>query len=151
MLSETTLRYLSTLTYRNDAEVEVNVIPLGGIYWEDEMPGGLGLPDIPEEDHGPVLHLFALRVRIWRGAKLPESEQRFWDDTYWQVPNWALFHRLQVSADNLRTQELGEQLADEFEAAVCSGADELSVSEEGGLRHVSAIFDLTKDQTRKEN
>jgi hypothetical protein len=38
MLCETTVAHLSAFTYRADAKRRFSWLPLGGIYWEDEVP-----------------------------------------------------------------------------------------------------------------
>ena len=81
-MSETTLGFLSTLTYRADAKRQVCWLPLGGIYWEDEMPDIRHLMNIPEDDRNQIFRLFAIRLRLWKGEPLPDGERRFWDATY---------------------------------------------------------------------
>ena len=54
MLSETTLGFLSTLIYRADAKRQVCWLPLGGIYWKDEMADIRHLMKIPEDDKNQI-------------------------------------------------------------------------------------------------
>jgi hypothetical protein len=105
MLSESTLQYLSNLTYRADAKRQVCWLPLSGIYCEDEMPDIRRPIKIPEDDRNQILHLFSIRLRVWKGEVVPDAEQRFWDATYSQVPNWAFFRRQQISADDQHAQQ----------------------------------------------
>jgi hypothetical protein len=49
MLSEKAVRVLAALVYRPDAEWEVNIIPFGSIYWDDEMPAIGDLFDRPDD------------------------------------------------------------------------------------------------------
>jgi hypothetical protein len=109
MLSETTIAYLSTLTYRADAHRQVCWLPLSGIYWEDEMPDIHYLVKIPEDDRKLILRLFSIRVRLWKSRALNDEEKRLWDMTQSQVPSWALFHRQEISAADLKAQETAER------------------------------------------
>src|SRR5689334_11565668 len=70
MLSANTLAYLSTLTYRADAKLQVSILPLGSIFWDDEMPPMHEFIRFPETDREEVLRVFALRIKIWDGAIL---------------------------------------------------------------------------------
>ena len=64
MISETTLAYLSTLTYQAEAKQMVSWLPLAGIYWDDEMPDLHLMRTIPENDRHQIYRLFGIRVRI---------------------------------------------------------------------------------------
>jgi hypothetical protein len=147
MLSDQALAYLATRIYRPGVSLQINVIPLGGIYWEDEYPFlGEPDPDLPEEDVHQIWRMFVLRVCQWRGETLPEEAQQFWDAVHAKAPAWALFQRMKISSEELEAQEFGARKADEFEAAFAEGADEIEVTEEGGIRQVKAIFDLAKEE-----
>lgn len=61
MLTEATLGFLSTLTYRADAKRQVCCLPLSGIYWEDEMPDIHYLIEIPENDRDQIFRLFTFQ------------------------------------------------------------------------------------------
>lgn len=150
MLTETTLRFLSTLTYRVDAKRQVCWLPLGGIYWEDEMPHIRHLMNIPKDDRNQILRLFSIRQQIWKGEPLAEAERQVWDATYSQVPSWAFFRRQQISEDDQRAQEQAAQGATDALAALFADADQVSVHEKDGVQEFSATFDLTKKQTPTE-
>ena len=147
MLSETTLGFLSPLTYRADAKRQVYWLPLGGIYWEDEMPDIRHLMNIPEDDRNQIFRLFSIRVRLWKGEPLPDAESQFWDTTHSQVPSWAFFHRQQISGDDQHAQEDAEQATTDALEALFADAHEVSVSEKDGVQSFSATFLLTKEQT----
>ena len=70
MLTETTLGFLSTLTYREEAKRQVCWLPLSGIFWEDEMPDIHYLNKVPETDRNQIFLLFTIRVRLWKGEAL---------------------------------------------------------------------------------
>ena len=147
MLSETTLGFLSTLTYRADAKRQVCWLPLGGIFWEDELPDIRHLTEIPEDDRNQIFRLFSIRLRLWKGESLPDAERQFWDMTYSQVPNWAFFRRQQISDDDQHAQEQAERGAEDALEALLADANQVSISEKDGVQSFSATFDLTKKQT----
>ena len=144
MMTETTLGFLSTLTYRADAKRQVCWLPLGGIYGDDEMPDIHHLLNIPEDDRKQIFRLFAIRVRLWRGESLLDADQQFWDTAYSQVPSWAFFRRQQISDDDQQAQEQAEQGAANALEGLLADADRVSIREHAGVQEFSATFDLTK-------
>src|SRR5215467_12465601 len=148
MLTETTLGFLSTLTYRAEAKRQVCWLPLSGIFWEDEMPDIHYLNKVPETDRNQIFLLFTIRVRLWKGEALSDTEQQLWDATYSQVPEWAFFQRNRISADDHRAQEDAEQGGADALEALLADADEVTISENenDGVQNISATFDLTKGQ-----
>ncbi|MGE5323447.1 MAG: hypothetical protein ACM3SW_11320 [Actinomycetota bacterium] len=147
MLSPNTLAYLSTLTYRADAKRLVCILPLGSIYWDDEMPPMWELVRVPEADREEVLRVFALRMKIWDREILSEDDQQFWDSVRSAAPSWAIFQRLELSPGDQRERAEAEQAcAKEFEEFLAD-ADEVTVSEgKSGLQSFSATFRLTEDE-----
>jgi len=146
MLTEATLGFLSTLTYRADAKRLVSWMPLSGIHWEDELPHIHLLHEIPENDLDQILRLFNIRVRLWHGEVLSDKEQQLWDATYSQVPQWAFFRREHVSDDDQHAQEAAERGGAIVYEALFAEADEITIVENDGIQHISATFDLTKEQ-----
>jgi hypothetical protein len=66
--------------------------------------------------------MFALRLQLWDGEVLNAPEQTLWDGVKRKVPNWALFRRLTLSADQqLARQEAERQVQQEFE---CFGGEQ---------------------------
>lgn len=134
MLSQEAVSYLATRTYRPDAAREIKLIPLSGIYWEDEYPFYVGEDAVSQGDYQQVLRMFALRACLWRGEVLSPEQQEFWDEIYAQVPTWALFKRMEISAEDLQAQNFATQTMDDFEAAVIAEADSVEFFEDGGFR-----------------
>jgi hypothetical protein len=144
MLSATILALLSDLTYRSGAKRQVCLLPLGGIYWEDEMPDLREIIKIPEDDRNQMFRLFGIRVRLWKGEALPADDQLFWDASRAQMPSWALFQRQEISAHDLHAQDEAERAAAEGLGELFAKADEVSISEKGGLQRFSATLHLNK-------
>ena len=150
MLSKAAVRYLASRTFRENAVRQINILPLGGIYWEHEYPF-CGAEEVPqkiasEENYPQILRMFALRVKLWKGEQFSEEQKEFWDAVQAKAPTWALFRRLVITDDDMKAQNFGTQLADEFEASIWKDADEILVEDDHGTRRVCARFDLTKDE-----
>jgi len=64
-LSTATAQMLAALSFRSDAKRSVCILPLGSIYWDDEIPDLAQLMTLPEGDRNTVLHLFSIRFKIW--------------------------------------------------------------------------------------
>lgn len=145
MLSETTLGFLSTLTYRADARRLASWLPLSGIYWEDEMPDIHFLHKIPESDRIQIIRMFGIRVRMWNGQDLSDTQEQLWDATYSKVPQWAFFRRIHISDDDLRAQENAQEGGDFVLEVLLTDADEVIVTKNDGVESISATVDLTKN------
>ena len=146
MLTETTLVFLSTLTYRADAKRLVCWMPLSGIHWEDELPDIHLLNKIPENDRDQIFRLFTIRVRLWNGEVLSDKEQQLWAATYSQAPQWAFFQRKHISVDDQHAQESAERGGADALEALLADADQVTIHEKDGIQNISATFDLTKGQ-----
>jgi hypothetical protein len=146
MMSETTLAHLSGLTYRPDAKRRVCLLPLAGIYWEDEMPDLHQTMKIPEDDRNQMFRLFSIRVRLWKGEALSADEQLFWDTARSQMPSWGLFQRQTISADDRHAQDEAERATMEGLGELFARADKVSISEKDGLQRFTATLDLKKEQ-----
>jgi len=138
---------LAALPFRADAKRRVCILPLGSIYWEDEMPDLAQLMKLPENDRNAVLRLFSLRFKIWDRQHLSDDEQRFWDEVQKQAPGWAFFRRLELSAEDQRAREEAEAGVQRELEAFFGDADEVTISEQDGVQSFSATFDLTKKPT----
>ncbi|HWZ82386.1 MAG TPA: hypothetical protein VNW47_07175 [Terriglobales bacterium] len=116
MLSDQAAALLAALVYRPDAEWRVNIIPFGSIFCNDEMPVLADLLERP--DDMSIIHtMFALRLQLWDGEVLNAPDQMLWDGVKRQVPNWALFQRLTLSANQqLARQEAERQVQQAFES-----------------------------------
>lgn len=147
MLTHKTLAILSTLTYRPDAQRGVSILPLGSIYWDDELPKMHNFVGFPEADRVQVLRVFAIRLKLWDHEALSDDDRELWDSVRSAAPEWAIFRRLDLSPDDRRAREEAERAcASEFEEFL-AGADEISISEEKhGIQSFSATFHLNKDQ-----
>jgi hypothetical protein len=144
MLSQTAVARLSALTYRSDAKRQVCWIPLNCIFWEDEWLPDDEFRSLPEEDQRQILHLFGIRMRISKGEELAEHRQRLWDEARSQVPNWSLFRRTKLSADDHLLQEQVNEDSDQLSEWLCKDADQCTITFKDGIQTISTLVDLTK-------
>jgi hypothetical protein len=150
-LNKSAAEYFSALTYRPDAKRRVCILPLGSIYWEDEIPDFPSLVKLGNEGQNQVLRIFAIRLRVWDDETLTEEDQRLWDATRQQLPHCPLFQRIELSEDDRRAREEVERSCREEFEAFFADADRVTVRElPGGIQEFSATFDLTKYQSSEE-
>ena len=146
MLSDTTVGYLSKLSYRTDAERRSCLLPLSGIYWEDEIPDFHQLHQLSEDDQIQILRLFGIRLKIWEAQALSKDDQDFWDAARSQIPNFPVFHRLNPTPEELREQKEIEENATKGIMEWFEHADQANITvDEHGIEHISATFNLTKE------
>jgi hypothetical protein len=126
----------AALPFRADAERSVCILPLGSIYWEDEMPDLAQLMKLPENDRNAVWRLFSLRFKIWDRERLCDDEQRFWDEVQKQAPGWAILP--QPSAEDQRVREETEAGVQRELEAFFGDADQVTISEQDGVQSFSA-------------
>src|SRR6185312_10504929 len=118
LLSDSILDILRRLPHRPDAKRAICLIPLAGIYWQDEMPSVADMVSLSENERNTIWGLFASRDKIWDGEPLTPEAQKFWDAARAAVPDWALFHRLTLSDDDKRARSEAEAAVEaEFESA----------------------------------
>jgi len=117
------------------------MIPMGGIYWADEIPNFRELMDVPKSDRDLILRLFSIRFKLWAGADLTDDDRSYWDDAQKRIPDYPVFHRVSISADDRAAQAAAEEDAIAGFEAIFGDADGLTVNGDGGF---SATFDLKK-------
>ncbi len=109
------------MTYRPDAERLESILPLGGIYWADELDFD-SMKSLAEPDRDAMFRVVALRMKIWDGETLDADDQAFWDAAQCAVPAWAVFRRLSLSDDDRRAhQHAFSQVVEFFEAMKSEG------------------------------
>ena len=145
MLSDGALDYLRPLTFDPDAERLSCMIPMGGIYWADEIPDFRVLMDVPKSDRDLIFRLFSIRFKLWAGDELSGDDQSYWDNAQRLVPDYPVFHRVDISDDDRAAQTAAEEDAMAGFEALFGDADELTVNEDGSF---NATLDLTKDQPK---
>jgi hypothetical protein len=117
---------------------------LAGIYLEDEMPDMGTIAKFSEEDRNQVFRLFGIRMKIWDQEALEKEDQQFRDTARSQIPNYALFQRLELSAKDRKAQETVFQETVEGLHSWFSRADKAEISEDKHGTNFSVTYDLTK-------
>ncbi len=144
MLSDGALQYIQPLKLDPNAKRLICMAPLGGIFWDDEIPDFRRLMSMSDQDRDSILRLFAIRFRLWAGETLDNDDQAYWDAAIAQVPDFPLFHRISLSDDDRVAQHAAERETDATFEALFRDADEVMINEDGSW---STTFDLTKDET----
>ena len=142
MLKNTAVEYLRGLTYDPSAERYSSILPLGAIYWSDEIPDFKALHELPEEVSDQIFRLMIIRLQVWDDETLSVEDQAFWDDALAQVPDSPLFQRLTLSGEDRAAQLETECSALEFIEQLAATADKFKIDQDGSF---SATYDLTKE------
>jgi hypothetical protein len=146
-LSQSLVAYMSALTYRAESMRLVSLMPLSGIYWDDEIPDLTALFSLGEDDKMQYLRLFAIRIRLWRGEALNGEDQNLWDTARTQVPTCPVFMRLNISEDDRKIQREAEEETDEMLGGLFSGAEEVTWTDVGsGAKEFTAKLDFTEER-----
>jgi hypothetical protein len=145
MLSDRAIAFLQPLTFSKTALRKTCLIPLGGIYWDDEIPDFHKLMAMPEKDRSGIYRLLSIRFKIWDGVAPEGDDRKFWDAARAKVPEYALFSRLELSNEDRALQEEIEREVEEGFKCLLADADEVKVTEQDGFKSFSATFDLTKE------
>lgn len=128
MLSVNLVTRLSKMPCRPDAELRVSYLPLGSIYWTDEINEIVEeLITAAEADSEALLRLFRIRTHLWDGEPLDENDWDFFVAAREQVPDYALFQRLQIQEHELRQhREVKEAAADFWQVFFCDTGEDIS-------------------------
>jgi hypothetical protein len=149
MLTERALEFLCSLNYRDDAERRICFVPLGGIYWSDEVPDFVALQKIPEDDRCLILRLFGIRFRIWNDEELSADDRAFWESARQQAPDYPVFQRLALSSDDRRAQQEAERQVFEAFQVLKDQADHFELTDGADdSTSFSLTFDLNRDYSK---
>jgi hypothetical protein len=135
MLSDTAKKYLSSLVYNRDAEIVCSIIPMGGIYWADEIPDFRKLRQMPEEARGDIYRLFRIRYALWDGVELSPEDLKFLELARLIVPGCPIFKRLVPADHDLQIQkDIREEMNDIYRIAEeYSGSSEKKLNKDGSV------------------
>lgn len=75
MLTAGALEYLRPLAFDPSAERLSCLIPMGGIYWSDEIPDFRTLMHVKESDRNQIYRLFSIRFKLWAGEELADDDK----------------------------------------------------------------------------
>ena len=94
---------IQNLRYDPKAEIIYCPLPLGSIYFSDEVPEDLLPGSI--KDYIGVMRILAVRVNIWDETASPAEEQALFETAREQFPLWPIFMRLQLSPEQRLAHE----------------------------------------------
>ncbi|HZS46567.1 MAG TPA: hypothetical protein VFC63_15940 [Blastocatellia bacterium] len=140
-LSDDAVQTINGLSYDSNAEIIYCTLPLGGIFWSDELPRFRFLA-FKGDDHNLVLRLFAIRIKIWNGETLNEEESSLWQSTIEQLPDWSFFKRLVLTEEQRLAHQAAESDAEKFFEELINAADEGSVSTKDGITNFSMTIKI---------
>jgi hypothetical protein len=114
-LTEDTARKIKALRYDHKAEIIYCPLPLGSIYFSDELPDGL----LPERvgDFIQVMRVLGIRVNLWNGLALSEEDRAIWEEASIRFSDWPIFKRLELT---LEQRKAHEGVLEDVEAALAS-------------------------------
>ena len=67
---------------------------------------------LSEGEQLTIFRLFSIRFRIWDDELLSAEDREFWETAQTQVPTFALFHRLKLSAEDREARKMAEKETD---------------------------------------
>jgi len=113
------------------------------------MPDLLDLIKLCEDEQKTIWRIFGIRLKIWDDRLLSVEDQHLWDAAQFEMPNWALFQRLTLCADDRKAREQAEEEVEKEFVDFFADAEEVQVNNEGqGLQSFSATFNLSKNPAR---
>ena len=145
MLSDGALNYLRPLTFNSNATRLSCAIPLGGIYWSDEIPDFQALLTLPHSDRDLIFRLFSIRFTLWANDKLSEDDQAYWRNAQNLVPDYPVFHRVNIDDGDRAAQIAIEEDVIAGFGLFLGDADKSTLNNDGSF---SLTFDLNKDQSK---
>ncbi|MGC4072773.1 MAG: hypothetical protein QM760_09675 [Nibricoccus sp.] len=138
--------YLSSLRIDPHATRQCCLIPLGGIYWSDEIPDFKALLRVPEDERQSINRLFGIRFRLWANEVLSSEDDIFWCYCKKTYPECPILQRSILSQEDQEAQDACVTETIVGFDALFSGAEKLEVKEgPHGTQSFSATFDLTKE------
>ena len=133
MLSEDAYNKITSLALDPEAKMVCCVLPLGSIFWTDELPDHrlIFTSFAPGNDQEFVAKVFALRMRLWTDGRISEGDLEFWENARILFPNWPLFKRLELGKPEREALESIDREIDDFIELFSQGSTEFSVMQSG--------------------
>jgi hypothetical protein len=150
-LSEPTAIKIRGLRLDPDATMGYCSIPLGSIFWSDELPDGKPIIIDNDDDRIQVLRLFAIRITVWNTGAMDETSEQYWNAALEQFPDWPVFRRLHLTDTERLAHEEAQQAATETFDALLIDADDASIGSDGDLTTYDIRYDLTNDDPTVED
>lgn len=113
MFSDSSIKIIRRLCFDSSAGLHHCMIPLGSIYWDDELPEER-FSAFSHPDRDLVLRVFSIRISLWNKEKIGESDLLFFEKVRMMFPHWPLFQRLQLNRESQIAHEKVQQSAFEL-------------------------------------
>lgn len=144
MFSEKTVQIISSLHFDSNAETIYSLLPLGSIFWSDELPPLKFLAFGP--DGKRIMQLFALRIKFWETGEIPAEDLSFWEHAQRQFPEWPFFCRLELTpAQHQQHIDAQRQMENFFDELSTLGDDFVFSEGTDGFNSFSATFNLSDE------
>jgi hypothetical protein len=141
-LSNSAVATIESLRFDPEAEMRFCLIPLGSIYWSDELPSKMFLEFSEGADRNFAMRLFAIRINFWNSGELNSKERFFWNEAQARFSRWPIFQRMELTDESRRAHEEVQKEAEEFFVHLSEEADELELSKDGDYTSFSTTFNL---------
>jgi len=145
MFSKRATNYLEGLVYNVAAQREESIIPLGSIYWKDEIPDWDRFLRLSEADQNAILRLFSIRYDLWASKELSADDAAYWGDARRLFPRCPIFQRLKLTSEDEQAKEAVFKEAPKFFDAMFAGAQDVTISDSDGIMRVSATHKLDNE------
>ncbi len=145
MFTKRATKYLQRLVYNPAAERDQSIIPLGGIYWKDEVPDWDRFHELSQADQNAILRLFSIRFQLWAGEELSADDAAYWGGARSLFPGCPIFQRLKLSAEEEQAQEVARTEVLKFFDTMFSGATDVTITENNGITRISGTHKLKNE------
>jgi hypothetical protein len=133
---------IEKLRFEPQAEMRWCLVPLGSIYWSDELPRKMFLEFREAADRDFAMRLFAIRINFWNNGAMKEEDEAFWNEAKTRFPSWPIFQRLELTNESKRAHLKVQAEAEQFFVDLSEEADEFKCTNEGDYSSFSAAFRL---------
>jgi len=144
MFSEKTIQIISALRFNPSAETIYSLLPLGSIFWSDELPPMKFLAF--GNDGSKIMRLFAIRINYWETREIADEDLSFWDHAQKQFPEWSFFRRLELTSAQLQQhQDAQRQMENFFDELTMLGDDFVFTEGTDGFDSFSATINVSDE------
>lgn len=150
MFSDDAARKIHALTFDPQAERLISFLPLGSIFWRDELPQLQFLAFAEGADRDLMLRLFSIRIQYWNTNTMTSENQLIWREAQQRFPDWAFFRRLNLTVEDKQAHEEAQRSSEEIWIELFSAADESTVIEKDGLTSYSLTFNVDGDYEKPD-
>jgi hypothetical protein len=144
MFSELTVQIISSLRFDPNAQTVYCLLPLGSIFWSDELPQLKFLAF--GDDHDKIMRLFAIRINYWETNEIPAADLSVWEHAQREFPEWPFFRRLALTSAQLQQHKNAQQQMENLFDELTELGDDFVVSEgPDGFDSFSATFNVSDE------